>query len=84
MISTNVQGRNTYYNLYVNDQVQANPPESLSEAITWIEIIYSKPNMHVDTSSFIPTQSFIYIPEFMKILKHTIAENSLTVAPWFN
>jgi hypothetical protein len=76
MISTNVLGRNTYYNLYVNDQVQVNPLESLSEAIIWIEIIYSKPKMHVDTGSIIPTQSLIYIPEFMKIPKHTITAKS--------
>jgi hypothetical protein len=55
MISTNVLGRKTYYNLYANDQVQANPPESMPEAITWIEIIFSKPKMHIDTGIIIQT-----------------------------
>jgi hypothetical protein len=56
MISTNVLGRNTYYNLYANDQVQTNPPGSVPDAITWIEIIFSKAKMHIDTGSIIQTQ----------------------------
>jgi hypothetical protein len=34
---------------YANEQLKLNPPDSVPEAITWIEIICSRAVMHVDT-----------------------------------
>jgi hypothetical protein len=39
-----------YYHLYANEQVKPNPPVSVPEAITWIEIISSSSVKHIDTS----------------------------------
>jgi hypothetical protein len=47
--TTKVLGKKTYYHLYANEQVKPNPPESVSEVITWIEIISNKSMMHIDT-----------------------------------
>jgi hypothetical protein len=46
--STHVFGRKTYCRIYANKQAKCNPPESVTEAITWIEIFFSKPVMHID------------------------------------
>jgi hypothetical protein len=50
-------GKKTYYNLYAKEQVQANPPESVPEAITSIEIISWKPMMKTDRGSIIPAHT---------------------------
>jgi hypothetical protein len=39
---TNILGKKTYYHLYVNEEGNPNPPGSMPEAITGIEIISSK------------------------------------------
>jgi hypothetical protein len=39
----------TYYHLYVNEEGNPNPPESMPEEITGKEIISSKSVIHIDT-----------------------------------
>jgi hypothetical protein len=53
-MSTNVLGKKTYYHLYPNEEGNPNTPESMPEVITGIEIISSKPMMHMDTCIRIP------------------------------
>jgi hypothetical protein len=53
-MSTNVLGKKTYYHLYANEEGNPNPPESMPEVITGIEIIFSKPMTHMDTCIRIP------------------------------
>jgi hypothetical protein len=54
IISNNVLWKKTHYHLYANGDGNPNSPESMPEAITRIEIISSKPMMHMDTCIRIP------------------------------
>jgi hypothetical protein len=51
----------TYYHLYVNEEGNPNPPESMPEAITGIEIISSKSVM--DTCIMIPGHTLVIFNE---------------------
>jgi hypothetical protein len=47
IIFTNVLGKKTYNQIYAKEEINPNPLASVPEAITGIEIIYSKPMMHI-------------------------------------
>jgi hypothetical protein len=53
----NVLRKKIYYYIYASEEVNPNPPESMPEAITGIEIISSKPMMHIDTCIKIPVHT---------------------------